>query len=189
METSLGRSWSSLVWRGVVGVIFGVLVIALPGVTLLAIAFLFGAYAFCDGALAIAVAIRRREETHRWLLLLDGILGIAAGILTAIWPGITLLFLILLAGFRAILLGATEIAAAVRLALPKRIGLLYGLGGGISVLIGILMVALPAMGAAVLVAFLAVNAILFGALMIALGLELRSERTGRFPGGTAAVAR
>jgi hypothetical protein len=87
-----------------------------PDVSFAALVLVFGTYTFVDGIFNIAGAIRRRGATDRWwLLLLEGLVGIAAGVVTLIWPGITALALLYLIAAWALVTGIFEIAAAIRL--------------------------------------------------------------------------
>jgi uncharacterized membrane protein HdeD (DUF308 family) len=179
METTMDREsmytprWSSLVFRGVVSILFGILALAWPGVTLVALTLLFGAYAFVDGITALVVAIQRGAQPHRWLLVVDGLLGIGAGVATLFWPGITLLALIFVVGIRFVIMGAVQIAAAIQLKDELRTPALYGLAGVASLIVGILAFVVPGITAMVLVTMLAVYAIVFGVMMFVLAYRLR----------------
>src|SRR3954467_14164646 len=87
----LSRNWWAIVLRGIAGILFGIITFLSPGISLAALVLLFGAYAFADGVLAIVTAVRRRGADRWWLLLLEGLAGIAAGIVTLLWPGITVI--------------------------------------------------------------------------------------------------
>src|SRR5262244_1919465 len=85
---TLIRNWWMFLIRGLLGIAFGVITFFDPGISLAALVLLFGAYAFADGILAIVSAIRRRTGSEPWWLLsLEGIAGIAAGVMTLLWPG------------------------------------------------------------------------------------------------------
>src|SRR4051794_19861430 len=91
----ISRNWWALVLRGVAAVLFGLAAIFWPGITLLSLVLLFGAFAFIDGVLAIAAAITgASRQTRWWVLVLEGIAGIAAAVAAAVWPGITALALL-----------------------------------------------------------------------------------------------
>jgi uncharacterized membrane protein HdeD (DUF308 family) len=113
---TLARNWWLVLLRGIAGIIFGVLTFVWPSLSLTALVIIFGAYAFADGVLAIISAIRWRGETERWwLILLEGMAGVAVGIITLFWPGITALALLYVIAAWALVTGALEIAAAIRL--------------------------------------------------------------------------
>jgi uncharacterized membrane protein HdeD (DUF308 family) len=174
---SLSRNWWVVVLRGLAGMTFGLVTFFAPGISLAALVLVFGAYAFADGVLAIISAVRRGRGADRWwLLLLEGIAGIAAGVVTLLWPGITALVLLYLIAAWALVTGVLEIAAAIRLRKAIKGEWLLILTGVLSVALGVLLVLFPGPGALALVIWIGAYAFVFGALMLALGLRLRSLR-------------
>src|ERR671918_522814 len=95
LDASLAKSWSAIALRGLIALLFGVIVFTWPSLTLLALVLLFGSYALVDGIFAIIAAIQAGRQRRRWWpMLLEGIIGIAVGTLTFFWPGITALTLL-----------------------------------------------------------------------------------------------
>jgi uncharacterized membrane protein HdeD (DUF308 family) len=180
METMYTPRWSSLAFRGIASVLFGIVAFAWPGITLAALTLLFGAYAFVDGVIALVVAVQRGARPHRWLLVVDGLLGIGAGIVTLFWPGLTLLALILVIGARFVVTGAVQIAAASRLRTELHNPGLYALAGVASIALGVLTFVLPGITALVVVTMLAAYALVFGIMMLVLAFRLR-RATHRIP--------
>jgi uncharacterized membrane protein HdeD (DUF308 family) len=176
---SLSRNWWVVVLRGLAGILFGVITFMAPGISLAALVLLFGAYAFADGILAIISAVRRRGADRWWLLLLEGIAGIGAGVVTVLWPGITAI---------ALLTGALEIAAAIRLRKVIRNEWLLALSGVLSVALGVLLVLAPGPGALALVIWIGAYALVFGVLLVALGIRLRAQRHPRAEHAAPSVA-
>jgi uncharacterized membrane protein HdeD (DUF308 family) len=171
----LARNWWSLALRGVLAVLFGVIAILWPDITLDALILLFGAYALVDGAFTLAGAIRQAgDQQDWWMLLIEGVAGIAAGILAFVWPDLTALALLYLIAAWAIVTGVLEIIAAVRLRQAIEGEWLLGLAGLASIFFGLLLVAFPGDGAVAAVWLIGAYAILFGVILIALGLHLRS---------------
>lgn len=160
--------------RGVAALAFGVLAIAWPGLTLLLLVALFAAYAIISGIAALAGALRCRDSAGWWLAALLGVVSVAAGVIAILYPGITLLVLVLLMGINAIFAGVLDIAMAFRLRREIRGEWLLGLAGVVSILFGALVLALPGAGALALVWLIAFYAIALGVLLIALGLRMRS---------------
>src|SRR5262249_9206145 len=156
------------------GVIFGVLAFAWPGITLVVLTLFFGAYVFADGIFALAAAYRRREG-HRaiWPLVLVGLLGIAAGITTFLWPEMTALALLMFIVVWALLVGIFQIAAAIRLRKEIDNEWMLGLAGALSVLFGLLMTASPGAGAVAVAWIIGAYSIAFGVLLLALGFRLK----------------
>ena len=175
MKILIAKNWWSLVLRGLAAIVLGLITIVWPGITLGALVLLFGAYALIDGLLSLAGAVRAAENHERWgALLFEGLAGIAAGIVTFAWPAITALTLVYVIAAWALITGVFEIAAAVRLRKVLPGEWLLALSGFASLILGILMIAVPLAGALAIAFWVGIYAFVFGALLIALGLRLRS---------------
>jgi uncharacterized membrane protein HdeD (DUF308 family) len=166
------RHWWAFALRGVAAVVFGILAFAWPGLTLTVLVLFWGAYALVDGVLALIAAFRT-ENDHRWGLLLEGVVGIAAGIVTFLYPGLTALVLLYIIAAWAIITGALELYAAYRLRRVIHNELWLALGGVASLLFGIVLLAAPGAGALAVVWLIGAYAIVFGILLIALAFRLR----------------
>ena len=164
-----------LVVRGIFAVVFGVLALALsPGITLTFLVYLFGAYAIISGVAAAATALRYTKEQGWALLLVEGILGILAGIVAFVWPGITaLVFLFLIAAW-AIVTGLMQIVGAFTLPLGTGREWLLGLAGVFSIIFGVLIAIRPVSGLVTLVWLIGIYAIVFGILFIVRYFQFRS---------------
>jgi uncharacterized membrane protein HdeD (DUF308 family) len=172
---ALARNWWVVLLRGAAGGLFGFVTFVAPRISLAALVLVFGAYAFVDGTLAIVSAIRRRGPSERWwALLLEGVTGVAVGIATLVWPGITALGLLYVIAAWALVTGALEIAVAIRLRKVITGEWLLVLGGIASIGLGVLLVLFPRAGALAVVLWIGAYALVFGALLIVLGLRLRS---------------
>ena len=165
--------WTTLLFRGIASIVFAIVAFAWPGITLAALVLLFGAYAFVDGISALVLAVQRGARPHRWLLVLDGLFGIGAGVVTLFWPGITLLALIFVVGIRFVASGVLEVATAVKLRDELQAPVLYGLAGVASIILGILAFVLPGVTAFVLLTMLAAFSLVFGVMMIVLAFRMR----------------
>jgi len=175
MNLVLAKNWWALVLRGLLGVAVGVLTFLWPGITLVALVFLFAGYALVDGAFNLVAAVRAGQAHERWgVLLIEGLVGVAAAILTVLWPAITALALVFVIAAWAIVTGAIEIAAAVRLRRYIEGEWLLALSGILSVIFGILVMIAPLAGALVIALWVGAYAFVSGAILIALGLRLRS---------------
>ncbi|HVZ77957.1 MAG TPA: DUF308 domain-containing protein, partial [Gemmatimonadaceae bacterium] len=116
MVGTLTRNWGWVALRGVVAILFGALTIFNPGITLVALLMLFGAYALVDGIFAVVASLAHRRGEPRWAaLLFSGIMGIAIGVVTFMMPGATARVLLAVIAVWAIVIGFAEIMAAVRL--------------------------------------------------------------------------
>jgi uncharacterized membrane protein HdeD (DUF308 family) len=164
-----------MILRGIAAIAFGVLAFVWPRITLTALVFLWGAYALVDGIFAIAAGIKSHGEYSRWwLLLIEGILGVLAGVLAFVIPGITALVLLILIASWAIVTGAFEIGAAIQLRKQIRNEWLLALAGVASIIFGLALLINPLAGALAVVWIIGAYAILFGILLIALGLRLHN---------------
>jgi uncharacterized membrane protein HdeD (DUF308 family) len=170
---SLVRNWWVVLLRGIAGIIFGVLTFFAPDISLVALVLLFGAYAFADGILAIVSAVRHRGS-GRWWLLLQGIAGVGAGVVTVFWPGITALALLYVIAAWALVTGGLEIAAAVRLRKVITGEWILALAGIASVALGVLLVLFPGPGALALVLWIGAYALVSGVLLMVLAFRMRS---------------
>ena len=170
----LARRWWVLALRGVIAVLFGLLTFFIPGVTLISLVLLFGFYAILDGIFDIVSAMK--APGHHWPLLVEGIVGIVAGIVTFMWPGITAMFLLYLIAFWAILTGVLEIVAGIRLREVIANEMLLILMGVISTLFGILIIIFPGAGALAIIIWIGAYAVVFGIILIVLAFRLRSFR-------------
>jgi uncharacterized membrane protein HdeD (DUF308 family) len=174
MVTTYAHNWWAVGLRGLAAVIFGVLAFIWPQIALTVLVLLFGAYALWDGVFAIIAALRMSSDTgHRWLLFIEGIAGIAAGLITFFYPGITAFVLLYIIAAWAIVTGVMEILAAIRLRREIQGEWLLLISGVLSIIFGILLVIFPSAGALAVVWLIAAYAILFGILLIALAFRLR----------------
>lgn len=166
---------SLLIVRGIVGLVFGIVAFAWPGVTIAALVVIFGAYAVVDGVANLVLGLTKtRTHGRSAATALQGVVGIAAGILTFIWPGITTLALVFFIAAWAIVTGAFEIAAAIRLRKVIKGEWLLALSGLLSIVFGVLVFAFPGAGAVGIAWVLGAYAAAAGIVLIALGVRLRS---------------
>jgi uncharacterized membrane protein HdeD (DUF308 family) len=179
MWHDLRRNWGWVVVRGVAAVIFGVLALVLPGVTLAALILLWGAYALADGILALIAAFRIRDRGKPfWAMVVVGILGVGAGIVTFMWPAITALLLLTFIAAWSLVMGVFQIVAAIRLRKVIEHEWLLGVSGVLAIIFGVLMLISPGAGALAVLWIIAAYAIAFGIVLIALGLRLKSHTGG-----------
>lgn len=172
----LARRWWMVVLRGAFAVLFGLLAIIWPDITVLALVLLWGAYALIDGLTSVMLALSERTAARedRLTFGLLGVLGIAAGVVTFVWPTITAMVLLLVIAFWAILAGVLQIAAAIRLRKVITNEWFLGLTGAVCIVLGILLVVQPTEGAIGLVIAIATFAIVWGVTLILFGLRMRT---------------
>lgn len=175
MLDALARNWWLILLRGVLAILFGVLAFIWPGITLITLIFLYGAFAFADGILSIAAAIRGGSPVPRWWLALIGAFGIAAGVLTAVWPQITALVLLLFIAGWAIATGVLQIIGAIKLRDEIDDEWLLIASGVLSVAFGVLLALWPGAGALAMILVIGAFAILEGVLLVFFSLRLRKH--------------
>ena len=177
MLDRLVSHWWVFLVRGILAVVFGILVLAYPGTGLLVIAYLFGAYAFVDGIFAIVGAVRMAHAGGRWGgLLVEGILGIVAGVVAFAYPGITAYALAILMGAWAIVTGVLAVSSALRLRTQIPNEWLWILSGIVSIIFGFAIFWSPSFSLFALIWMDAFYAILAGLLLIGLSFRLRGMR-------------
>lgn len=175
LASIFSRNWWLLLLRGVIAILFGLLVWFQPGVSLVALVLLFGAYTLADGILGIWTAIAgRAEHEHWWVLLLWGLIGVGVGILTFLVPGVTALALLFYIAIWAIATGVLEVVAAVRLRKEMTGEWRLILGGLASVVFGVLLMAQPAVGALALLWLIGAYGVVFGVLLVLLAFKARA---------------
>jgi uncharacterized membrane protein HdeD (DUF308 family) len=167
------RAWPLVLTRGVFGVLFGVLALVWPGITVLALAILFGIYVLIDAFGAIFQSFRPGDGGHRVAYAVLGVLGLAAGVMTLVWPGLTVLVLATLVGVWAVVTGVMEIAAAIRLRKQITGEAFLIVAGALSVIAGVLVLFHPIAGAYGVALLIGIYAVIYGVTLVVLSFRLR----------------
>ena len=174
---ALAKRWWVLLLRGIAAILFGILAFVWPGLTLVTLVLLYGAFALVDGVLALIAAFTgSAKPVPTWWLVVIGLLGIGAGVVTFLWPGMTAVLLVVFIGAWALVHGIFEIIGAIQLRKEIDNEWMLILGGALSVLFGLIVLIAPGAGALGLVWAIAAYSILFGFTFVALALRLRSHR-------------
>jgi uncharacterized membrane protein HdeD (DUF308 family) len=186
MNTSLLRllsdNWWVVLLRGIAAVLFGCIAFFWPGLTLAALVILFGAYSLIDGVLALAAAFRHQVPAPRWWLVLSGLLGLAAGIATFAYPGLTAVVLLVFVAISFLIRGVLDIIGAIQLRKEIQNEWLLILSGLVYGLFGFVMLTRPAAGALAYIWMIATAAVIFGVLLIGLSFRLRHHHDLGAPG-------
>ena len=169
----MARNWWAVVLRGVVAILFGMMAWIWPGVTLGALVFLWGCYAFADGVLALISAFSAASKTPWWAHGLIGIVSIGAALVAFVYPGLTAVGLLFVIAFWAIVTGVLAIAAAFELRREIEGEFWLGLAGVVSMMFGALLIARPGIGGLTVVWMIGSYAVVFGVMLVALGLRAR----------------
>lgn len=170
----LAQNWGAIALRGILALTFGIVTLAAPKLSLLAIVFTFSAYAGIDGVLSLISAFgNRKGSTPWWALALQGIAGIAIAVLTLVYPGITVVALMYLIAAWSIISGVLSIVTAIRLREMLHNEWLLGVTGVLSIGLGIIVAMYPVQGTLAFVLWLGVYALISGVLLIGLSMRLR----------------
>jgi uncharacterized membrane protein HdeD (DUF308 family) len=174
MDT-IAHNWWVVTLHAIFGVLFGLMAIFMPGITLISLVYLFGIYAIVHGIVMLASLAEPNALVPRWVRVVQGIAGIGLGILTFVWPGITTLTLLLLIAVWSIIDGIMRIVAAIELRKVIEHEWLLAISGVLSVLFGVAIVVWPGLGALTLVTVIGLYAIINSVLLFAHGLRLRDR--------------
>ncbi len=155
--------------------LFGLAALFWPGLTPFVLIVFFGAYVLVDGILALVAGIRG-SGGRRWLLLAEGVLGVLAGLIAFLWPGMSALVLLYVIAFWAIFTGILKVVMAISLRREPENEWLMVVSGVLSVLFGVILAALPGVGLLSLVWLIGIYALIFGIALIVLGFRVRGHR-------------
>jgi uncharacterized membrane protein HdeD (DUF308 family) len=167
---------SFMLIRGVVSIVIGILAIAWPGMTIAVLVGIFGVYAIIDGITNLFIGFSRERAGGRlWAHVVQGLVGIGAGVLAFLWPGVTALALVFFIAAWAVVTGVFEIVAAIRLRKVIKGEWLLALSGALSVAFGVLVFAFPGAGVVGIAFVLGAYAVAAGLILVMLGIRLRSR--------------
>nr|WP_238586303.1 HdeD family acid-resistance protein [Rhodococcus rhodochrous] len=169
------QMWWLVLIRGILAVLFGVVALVWPGITVWALVVVFGIYAIVDGVVLVYHSIRDRARLDGWgWWLAMGLVSIAAGIVALVWPAATALVVLYIIAFYAILFGVTGIIGALSFRKVPNSGWGWSLFAGIlAVLLGVVLLIFPGSGIISLIWLLGIYAILFGVLLIIVAFQVR----------------
>ncbi len=161
-RTRLKKMRWTLGLHGLASVVFGVMILAWPGISVYALTIVFGAYTLATGVVEFGTAFTSRGKEERAWLILRGVLGVTIGVLVFAWPGISALALLYVIGAYAVALGILAVAASFRLPLDRRDTASMVLTGLVSIVFGIVIFAKPGAGALAVLALIAAFALVTG---------------------------
>lgn len=162
----VGRHWWALLIRGIIAILFGIAAWIWPGITVIVLVSLFGAFALVDGIFSVIAAIGERGHGNWGWLLIGGLIGIIIGIITFFWPGITALILLDLIAIWAILMGIFYFVVAFAYHQPAGREILLIIAGVLSLLFAAILLFRPVAAALGLVWVIGLYAIVIGILWI-----------------------
>jgi uncharacterized membrane protein HdeD (DUF308 family) len=183
MDYAFIKSPGAIAIRGAIAIVLGVVALAMPGPTFLALAIAFGSFAMIDGLMALIALFDRRTRLSRGWLAVEAVAGIGTGILTFWQPGMTALALTYLIAAWALVTGVMKIATAIRLRKHIRREWLLVLSGIISILFGGLLAIMPVSGIIGLMWAVGIYGLVLGSMLLALSIRLR--HAGDLPAAAA----
>jgi uncharacterized membrane protein HdeD (DUF308 family) len=173
-EQKLAHIWKAMAFRGLLAVAFSVVIVVWPNIGLAALIALFGAFALVSGIATIAGAFSVSLPGNRRAgLVIEGLLGVAVGIVVFVWPSLSALGLLYAIGIWAVAAGIAEIVLSFDLPISGKRSLLLALSGLLSIAFGVIMFAEPGAGAIAVLALIAAFALVTGVMQIAYAFELR----------------
>jgi uncharacterized membrane protein HdeD (DUF308 family) len=172
----LAQNWWAVALRGVFAILFGLVALFLTGPTILSLVLFFSAYMLVDGVFGIIAAVRAARQGEQWgLLVLEGILNIAVGVIALLMPGLTVIAFVLLLAAWSLVSGGLMVGAAFRLS--KDYGRWWlAIAGVVSIVFGVLLAIAPVIGAVVLTWWLGAYALAFGVALLVLAFQLRARK-------------
>ena len=175
--STLAANWRALALRGLIALLFGLVVLFWPGLVLTVLSILFGIYAAVDGAISLVPALRSPDRgTQRTLPLAEGAVGIVAGLVALLWPGLTAIGLVYVIAGWAVVTGVLKIITAILLRAEVQNGWMLAGSGALSALFGILLVTLARSDVPFLAPFIGGFAVVVGLALIVFAFRLRERR-------------
>jgi uncharacterized membrane protein HdeD (DUF308 family) len=175
--STFAANWRALALRGLVALLFGLVVLFWPGLVLTVLVLLFGIYALVDGAITFVPALRSSDlGARRWLPLTEGAVGIIAGLVAILWPGMTLNGLVYVIVGWSVATGTLKILTAILLRAEMENGWLLAGSGALSALFGILLAALAGSDVPFLAPLIGAFAMVVGLALIVFAFRLRERR-------------
>lgn len=174
MLKAVAANWWVMFLRGIFAVLMGVLAVMWPGITLVSLLFVYGVFVIADGLTAIWIGVMARHERGFWWeMVVGGVIAILAGLVVALWPGMTAIIFVTIIGVFAIARGFVEIFAAIQLRKVIEDEWMLILSGVVSLLFGGMLIARPGEGAIAMVLLIGAFMIAVGIMTIGLALRLR----------------
>jgi uncharacterized membrane protein HdeD (DUF308 family) len=183
--STITENWRALALRGLVALLFGLLILLWPGLVLGVLAVLFGIYAIADGVTVLVPALRVSDRSaRRWLPLSEGAVGVIAGLVAIVWPGLTVSGLLYVIAAWALLTGILKILTVIVLRSEVENRWALTGSGALSVLFGAILAALAGPDLPSVASLIGAFAVVVGLALIVFALRMRARRRASFRGGT-----
>jgi uncharacterized membrane protein HdeD (DUF308 family) len=169
----LKSSAASLILLGILAVVVGLVAIAWPGVTLLALVILFAIYAFSDAALQTMRAFSGRGAGPALGHLLLAVIDLAAGAFAVAWPAPTVFVLVIVLAAWALGGGVAEFFAGFQAGEGAGTRAVFFTSGLVSFAFGVLLFSRPGVGALTLALLFGLYSLVYGFSQINAGIHVR----------------
>ena len=178
MVKNLAKNWWLLALRGLFAILFGIVILAWPGLTIEILVIIYGVFALVGGILSIIIGLFSiGKSSNWWVMFLEGILGFIVGGIVLKWPAISLLLLIVIIGLWAIISGIIQIITAIFVRQEIKNEWLMGLSGLISLLFGLVILSWPISSIIVVSWLIGFYALLLGIFLIVFGFQVKAYRS------------
>lgn len=164
--------WWAWMLRGVLAVVFGLLAFFMPGLTLALLILMFGIWAFVDGITHLSLALHA-NSVHPWVHGLEGLIGMAVGVLVFFYPTATTLALVYVIAVWAILMGIARMGLAFQLRGTPSREWMIGLSGALALIFGLILIWAPEAGALAISMWIGIYAVIAGLVFIGVALRMR----------------
>ena len=177
MNSAIPRSWWVYLLQGLLAILFGLVALVWPDITLFAFILLFGTFAVANGMVHVLASLANRDEPGWWLPLITGLVGVAAGVLALVWPGLTGLVLLLLIGAYALFAGATALLRSVSFRIRREERWTTLFRGIVAIVFGIVAIVWPGATAISLAWLVGIYALILGATEIGFSFMVRRTQS------------
>jgi len=174
LARDLARNWKAVLIRGILAILFGIVFLFAPLASLVVSVYVFAGFAIAIGVMALIAGFRSSSRA-RGQLILEGVLGVLAGIVALFWPGGTLVAIVLLIAAWAIVTGVLQIVEAIKVREEIDNEWWLVLGGAASVLFGLLIGLQPVVGIFTVGFLIGIYALIFGIAIVLLALRLKNH--------------
>ena len=167
--------WWLLALRGLFAILFGIVILAWPALTIEILVIIYGVFALVGGILSMIIGLFSiGKNSNWWLMFLEGVLGFIVGGIVLKWPAMSLLLLIIIIALWAIISGIAQIITAFFVRQQIKNEWLMALSGLISLLFGLLLFSWPISGIIVLSWLIGFYALLLGIFLIVFGFQIKT---------------
>jgi uncharacterized membrane protein HdeD (DUF308 family) len=175
--STFAANWRVLALRGLVALLFGLIVLLWPGLILAVLSLLFGIYALVGGGVVLVPALRTSDRgARKWLPLAEGAVGVIAGLAALLWPGLTVSGLLYVIAAWALLTGILKILTAIMLRSEVENGWLLAGSGAVSVILGAILAALAGSDVPSVAPLIGASAVVVGLALVVFALRMRVRR-------------